>query len=57
LLKDVTHGDAIGMDLVNIDVPWESGMIKAEEGAGGLAGKLSKVNIVVWSTKVQEFYG
>jgi len=44
------------MDLVNIDIPRKSGMKKAEEGAGGLAGKLSKVDIVVWPTKVQEFY-
>jgi len=39
------------MDLVNIDVRVRDE--KAEEGTGG---KLSNVNIVVWSTKVQEFY-
>lgn len=52
LLEDVADGDAVGMNLINIEVPWKSGVKKAEEGTGRLTSELCEVGVIMPSAEV-----
>ena len=51
LLEDVADGDAVGMNLINIEVPWKSGVKKAAEGTGRLASELCEVDVIMLSAE------
>lgn len=56
LREYVVDGDSIRVTLLDINVPWKTGVKESHDGTRGLQGELGKVNVVMVAVKIAEFY-
>jgi len=54
LRQYIEDGNAVGVDLMDIDIPWESRMNEAKERSRWLASKLCKVDFIMRTAEVRE---